>query len=289
VFGAADRIMGAPTTGLELGRTLARLGLLLEARDRLLKVARYPIRPDEPEPYTQAREQAKVLAEELAARIASLRVEVLTVTGPVTGQAAVHLRIDDKPVAPEIRALPRSLDPGPHSIEVSAKGYAPQRLTVLLAEREQRDLQLLLVPSTAADETTARDGQAGAGADDTGPSLSPAAYVGFGVGAAAIIAGTVTGILTLMEKSDLADACPNKQCPPEQSDNLDHARTMGNVSTGCFVVGVVGMGVGFGTLLMHLTGGDEPPHEPIARRPSQTAVELRPLIGPGAIGLAGRF
>src|SRR5262245_53464167 len=41
-YQAADGIMGVPTTGLEVGRALEKLGRLIEARDAFVRVARFP-------------------------------------------------------------------------------------------------------------------------------------------------------------------------------------------------------------------------------------------------------
>ena len=51
---AADKIMRVPTTGIAVGRVQEKLGRLLEARDTWLRVARYPVKLDEPEPFTEA-------------------------------------------------------------------------------------------------------------------------------------------------------------------------------------------------------------------------------------------
>src|SRR5215468_3304078 len=45
-FTKARAIMNVPTTGLEVGKTQMDLGLLVEARDTLLEVARSPAAPD---------------------------------------------------------------------------------------------------------------------------------------------------------------------------------------------------------------------------------------------------
>src|SRR5262245_51869629 len=47
-FQAADSIMHVPTTGLEVARTEAALGLLVEARETLQRIARLPSDSSDP-------------------------------------------------------------------------------------------------------------------------------------------------------------------------------------------------------------------------------------------------
>ena len=82
-FEAADKIMGVPTTGLELGRARMMVGLLVQARNRLLDVTRYPVEPGEPAPFAKARAEAAKLADDLAKRIPSITVQVLGPEGPL--------------------------------------------------------------------------------------------------------------------------------------------------------------------------------------------------------------
>src|SRR5262249_50029770 len=72
-YRAADAIMGVPTTGIEVSKTLAAMGQLLSARDKALEVSRYPKKQGEPSAFTQARTESEQLAESLGERIPSLR------------------------------------------------------------------------------------------------------------------------------------------------------------------------------------------------------------------------
>src|SRR5262245_55861753 len=75
-FTAARAIMPVTTTGLEMGKTQLELGLLVEARDTLLEVARSPEERGEPKPITEARTAASELAKEILPRIPSARIEL---------------------------------------------------------------------------------------------------------------------------------------------------------------------------------------------------------------------
>ena len=80
------------------------------------------------------------------------------------------------------------------------------------------------------------------------PSRIPA-YVALGVGAAAIAAGGVFGVLALSQAGDVDDACPSGVCETpddviRQQAEQDAARTKGWVSTVAFGVGAVGVATG---------------------------------------------
>ena len=77
-FRAADSIMHVPTTAIEVAKTEALAGLLLEARDHALTLARSKAQPGEPGPFADARTAAQQLANELDVRIPSVR---FTLTG----------------------------------------------------------------------------------------------------------------------------------------------------------------------------------------------------------------
>ncbi|MEO7109611.1 MAG: hypothetical protein ABI183_04150, partial [Polyangiaceae bacterium] len=64
-FQAADAIMHVPSTSLEVAKTAAALGQLVEARDAALAAARYPVNPGEPKPFVNARKEAQSLGDEL--------------------------------------------------------------------------------------------------------------------------------------------------------------------------------------------------------------------------------
>ena len=101
---------------------------------------------------------------------------------------------------------------------------------------------------------------------------------GFGVGAAGLIAGGVTGGLTLSREKDLETSCPDKHCTSaDAQSDLDSSRTLANVSTAMFAVGGAGIAVGVVGLVLSDFGGST----------EQAAIE--PLVGPGWLGMKGRF
>jgi len=106
----------------------------------------------------------------------------------------------------------------------------------------------------------------------------PLVPIGFAVAGTALVIGTITGAISMSQAADLGDRCPGDVCPPDIEGEVDTMMTLGHVSTASFVIAGVGAGVG---LVGLLTGGSEGATE------SEGA--LRPLLGPGFVGLTGTF
>src|SRR5262249_51365577 len=75
-YEAAHAIMGVPSTGVEVAKTLDKLGRLTEARDLALGIAQGPPKPGEPRAFIAARAEAEKLADAIASRIPALVIEV---------------------------------------------------------------------------------------------------------------------------------------------------------------------------------------------------------------------
>ncbi len=106
------------------------------------------------------------------------------------------------------------------------------------------------------------------------------AYVAYGVGAAGLLVGTVTGVLAMSKASD----CPNKVCAT-QSD-LDSAKSMATVSTITFGIGIAGAAVG--TILLFTANKNEASPAQ-AKAHTQPKLSLHPFVGVGSLGLSGTF
>lgn len=256
-YEAANSIMHVPTTGVDLARVQAQLGLLVEARGTALQVVHLPVAPGEPDVFTRAREQALALAEELEKRVPAL------VTQVQPRGAAYSLSIDGVAVPTPVHGLPYRLNPGAHSVRVEAAGYAPETRQVALGDGETQTLPLTLVQ----DPEAATNGQA-AGYEsqhhvsaellqsprDAAPS-DPAsagrvrAIVGLSVGGAALLAGSIGGILSLSQTSGLKRDCMDNKCDASSQSTLTSANTLANVANVCLPIGIVGIAYGLYELL----------------------------------------
>lgn len=281
-YRAAHALMNVPTTGLEVGKTEAALGQLLEARDTLLAVSRLPTMPREPVAFAKARVEATELAEALAERIPSLLV---VLKGPHPSDEPL-LEIDGVGIPREAHGLPRKLNPGPHKIAASAQGFEPSSIEVTLAESEQREVRIQLVP-TAQEPFE----------EPSAPPPAPAAprpqrsahstarkvliYGGAGLAAVGVAAGAVTGALSLSKVSKLKDECPDRVCTPGSQSELDSARSLAQVSNISFATGVVGAVVA----LVGVVAFDTPRSAP----EKSASMHLTPIIGDMQLGLSGVF
>ena len=281
-FTAADAIMHVPTTGLEVAKAQAALGLLVEARDTALRVTRFPQAPNEPAPFKDARDAAAQLNDDVQARIPSLTVNV---KGLPEGVSA-SVTIDDAPLPSEVIGQPRKLDPG-HHVVVGKAGGAQDKKEVDVAERESKDVALDLTGASAAATTTATT------PTDTGTPEQPPPpqgrsgaskamiFGGFGLAGVGVIVGSITGVISMTKTSSVKQSCVGNQCPPADFNDIDTAKTMATVSTISFIAGGVGAVVG---VIGLFTGK---PSAPAASGPESAGVE--PWIGVGSLGLKGRF
>ena len=143
-YQGADAIMHVPTTAIEVARTEAELGQLIEARETALAILRMPQQPSEPAAFVHARETAMALTAALATRIPSV---VVAVSGlPAT--ATRHVSVDGEPVPAEAATLPRKVNPGKHTVVVSAPGYLTVTREVTVAERARAAVEVPLEPGT---------------------------------------------------------------------------------------------------------------------------------------------
>jgi hypothetical protein len=77
----------------------------------------------------------------------------------------------------------------------------------------------------------------------------PLAYVGFGVGAAGIAVGSIAGLLAISSQRLTESKCSGDLCPPSAWADVDRTRSYMTVSTVGFAAGIVGAGVGIGSLI----------------------------------------
>lgn len=238
----ADDIMGVPTTSIEVGRAALALGRLVLAHDAFRRAADYPKKAGDPPPFAEARKKAGKLASDLKARVPQLKVEV-------QGNAAdVEVIIDEEPV--EAWGSTIRIDPGLHEVRAEALGYQPAIREVVLQEGESRTLVLELLPLDAKDTPET----------DTSGLWWTIAAVSLPIGGASLVAGAVTGGLSLSDAAAVKDQCDGQRCPPEVGDQLDRSQTLAHASTATLVVGGVGVALGITAIAIALSsGGDDDP------------------------------
>jgi len=277
-FSAADAMMHVPTTGIAVARVQAQLGLLVDARDTALRVARHPVTPNDPPIFADARAAAEELSTQLAPRIPTLRINV---TG--LGTNVPRVLVDDVAIPADALLAPRKLNPGHHTVVVKVD-TREARGEIDLVERDAKTLTLD-VPAPPTDAPGPSGGAVQGGSphrpDTVAPrkSTSPLVYAGFGVGIVGVVVGSVSGILSLSKAGSLSSSCPEYECPPSAHDDLSTARTTGNIATVAFVVAGVGAAVGVVGLFM--SGG--------SAKVQASSARIEPWIGADRAGVSGRF
>ena len=160
------------------------------------------------------------------------------------------------------------VDPGPHTIELSAPGKKSKIITIVVHDGEQATVPLPALEPEAG---------AGGGAPlrvsndvrDAGSSRATLGYVLGGVGLLGIGVGSVTGLVALGKNNDAKALCPapGRCASREGVDANGSAQSLGTVSTIAFVAG--GLGLATGAVLV-LTS---------RRTPSAARVEVTPILG----------
>jgi hypothetical protein len=277
-FEAAHALYATPITALEVGRGAALVGRFRRAIEVLESIDRLPVKPTESAKASAARAEAQPLLAQYRTRLGRLTVRV-------EGEGA-RVRIDGDVVQGE---APWSVDPGLHRIEAE-RGDVRVGDEVRIGEGEARTVSLHLPaapapvppPGVAAAELHVPAPPPVAPTTQPSPAemptrrTSPLAYAGFGVAGVGLVAGTVTGVLTLTRAVALRNDCRNGECLP--SADLGTTRALGDVSTASFIIAGAGLAVGVGALIW---GG----------KPASTTEHARiePWIAGPAAGLRGVF
>src|SRR5260370_24550531 len=144
-FQGADAIMHVPSTGLEVAREQAALGLLVEARDTVQRILRTPPTENEPEAFRTARSGAQALDDSLAKRLPALSI---IVNGAANG-GPVQVSIDSMQVPMPALIAPFKVNPGHHVVTAATAGTTV-REEVDVAAGQTADVGLNLAPPSAA-------------------------------------------------------------------------------------------------------------------------------------------
>lgn len=271
-FQAAHALVKLPMTGLAVARAQAGLGLLVEALESATQAKLIPVRPSETPAYAKARAEADALAQKLAARVPSILVKV---EGPSGG---AEVAIDGAVVPAPSASQPRKVNPGKHVVAATAPGFQPASVEVDVPEGQVTPATLTMTPELGPDS-----GKSG--------SLSPLVVVGFGVGAAGLIAGAVTGGLSLSKTSAIKSQCKNGICPMITADAISSANTLANVSNVSFAVGAAGVAVGVVGIFLSSSSSSSPASGSSGTKSSAASggVRVMPVIGPGSVAVIGVF
>jgi hypothetical protein len=290
LFQRADRIFHAPTLVLYMGHCRARLGDARAAWRLYRSVAEEPLAEGAPLQFQTARGVARELLASMRRRLFIARI---VIAGAPAGGASVL--VDGRGVpASELDDLP--LEPGEHVVTASVPGGPTIRRDVTALAGGATEILLTLSPPALSARPSppmipatpdraelakapSRPEPAPTAAAPPAPRRSPSllvpAGVAFGLGGAALVAGTITGVISLRAAADVKARCNAAgQCPPSDQAAADRAGQLADASTGNFVAG--GLAVATGIVLVVVD------HR--APRADTAAVHLTIGLGYGAVG-----
>ncbi|MCA9620057.1 MAG: hypothetical protein KC731_13620 [Myxococcales bacterium] len=241
-------------------------GQLLRAREQALACSQEQC----PEVVTS---KCKTWLREISTQIPSLVVRAVDEAGHDLSEAT--LIVDGTEVKSRLDGLPVELDPGEHRVVVQrADGPALEERVVVTLGEQARPIVLRapraagsLAPQPAPPPTPAE------------MSIHPLTWVGVALAGAGLVAGAITGGLSLAKTAELEEACGgDKHCPPSAEPLHDRATLLSHVSTASFAAAGVGAALGaIGIFVLSDGLFDGPSDGPSV------------AIGPGSVVLRGRF
>jgi hypothetical protein len=245
-FARAEELVAAPTLLLGLARAQVGLGKLVEAYEIYQRILREGVEPGSPAPFARAVEDAKHEAPALAPRIAWITIDVL-------GPAAPTVLVDGADVPPAALGVRRPYNPGTHTIQVSADGFARVDRTFGVTEGEAQTVTLTpRMARTAPDAPSSASPGAVSTSADVSDQMSFGTKLGIaavGVGAGGLLVGGIAGALVLTEHATLSNVCPDGHCSPNESSELHRYYTLAAVSTASLIGGACMAATGIGLLL----------------------------------------
>jgi hypothetical protein len=297
----AEKLYHSPVVASRLGECYVNVGRLVEGTEILRKVLREPQGSDQSPALSKALERAQKVLDAAKPRIAGLTIKVAAVQD-------MSVKVDGTLVPGALVDTEIPIDPGQHSVEVTAPGFLRAASRLSVAEGEKKSVTLTMsrdpdavAPASTTDRAPMKEAASppprGVNAVPAAPTPPPspppapnrtAAYVALGVGAVGLAGGSVLGLMTMKQHSDLKDECPGGVCGRDKQGDLDSAKRLGNISTIAFGVG--GAGLLLGTVLFFTAS---PSHADRAGRVPERrfagVAHPRLAIGLGRVEVGGDF
>jgi len=273
LFRKAEALAHSPMFLYFIGEAQFGKGRWLEARAIWQGVVdeKPPLKP------TASFQKAQKMARTKLANV-NQRIPTFTLVLQGVDYAAVQATLDGQPLeAAQLQArIP--VDPGKHTVVVTATDGRQQETTFQAVDRQSTDLKITFGATGPPDEPVKPvdpvNGDEGSGKSYLWPAIA------YGVGGAGLALWGITGIMFISRAGDLKDQCPDNRCPANLESEGDTVSTLGTVSTVGLVVGAVG--VAAGTILLFVPGDDDEPAAQTSWRPTVR-------VGLGAIQIEGTF
>jgi len=268
-FTKAYRVLGVPTVGVRLARSLVKLGRLVEATKAYESVLAAPVKKSDPPVFAQAVTEATAELASLTPRIPTLELTVASgVTSPM---------LDGSPISASTLGKPTLIDPGSHRL--SGLGATPELLVLHEGEHASRALQVAAQAPPPPPPPAV-----------PGPSFRRIAGISSaGLAGASLVVGvfgsiTVNSVMSDPELEALrhrypgsADACASAAAESDLKGRslCNRGNTAVTLQVVFYPAAIVFGAVGTYLILTSSKGSSTPP----------TQVQLFPHIGPHAGGL----
>jgi hypothetical protein len=246
LFHRAYALVPAPTIALYEGRSLAKLGRLVQAQEAYLRAVRTQLNADSPEPFRKAVHEAEGEEVALEPRIPKV---TLTISGPGAQGPELTVTVDGEPTKPELLGVEMPINPGPHVVLAAALGGDQARVPFSIDERERKSVEIKVAAAKIAKAAPPPPPPVEKAPPSEKPAASPsswqkpAAFAAGGVGVVGLATGIITGSMAAARYSDAKSQCPNHVCVEGSAgqDKLDSFRSLRTVSTIGYIVGGVGL------------------------------------------------
>ncbi len=237
-----------------LARCRAKDGKLVAATELWRRIIRDGAPPDASPVVKAALTEANTELARTLPRLAS------TTMRSAQAYDQLSLTLDGEPLPANIVGAPQVVDPGAHDLIAKAPGFAPWTKHWTVAEGGAATFIIALEPSTS-DAVANGSSPADSGAS-RGPSwLTPTGWVTASVGAATLIAGTVTWLARNNRRSDLEHKCPDEVCTVgayKNAADMDSAKSsVQTLTTATNVLMISGAVVLAGGVTLIVVGGHD--------------------------------
>lgn len=188
-------------------------------------------------------------------RIAALEPRLPRLTIRVEGPHPAGLRVtrDGELLAAAALGAAEPVDPGSHSVRVTADGRAPREVEVTIDEGRTLDLEVAPGPELAPPPPLRPTAPRATAPLPDRPPLSAQRTAGWtliGVGGAGAVLGAIAGGMVLREKALFDSHCPDAACRDQAGmDAASRGIAWGTTADAAFVTGGVAAAVGLILLL----------------------------------------
>jgi len=230
------------------------------------------------------KEEVEANIDQLRARIPKLIIE----RGP--GAEAAKIELDGIELGSSSIGVEVPVDPGPHQVDATAKGYEDFEEAVTVEEQDVETLVIEMKPIPKEKGQTGGGGTSGAPPPKKQPKVLPIALVAGG--GVAIVGGGVALLLAQVQFSDIQSQCPGDDpCSESLKSPYRQAQTKQAVGYTALGVGAVAAGVGV-YFMLHpekLESKKDKGKQPNDKGPKKTQKKASVRLVPAAPGSDAGF